>query len=59
MKMKIKLVRKTLLIYRKILFLKVALYCSLLEDCIIKDSEGVQIIPELYAVPGDRVNSIN
>ncbi|CAF2853682.1 unnamed protein product [Rotaria sp. Silwood2] len=34
---------------------QVALYCSLLEECIIKDPEGVQIIPELYAVPSDRV----
>ena len=35
---------------------QVALYSDLLEECIIKDSEGTPIIPELYAVPGDRVS---
>ncbi|CAF3039481.1 unnamed protein product [Rotaria socialis] len=34
---------------------QVSNYCSLLEKCIIKDPEGVQIVPELYAVPPDRV----
>ncbi|CAF0915912.1 unnamed protein product [Adineta steineri] len=34
---------------------QVQLYCGLLEECIFKDPEGIQIIPELYAVPGDKV----
>ena len=41
------------------LLFQVALYSGLLEECIIKDSEEIPLIPELYAVPGDRVREKN
>lgn len=37
-------------------FFQVTLYCNLLDECIIRDPENVAIIPELYAVPADKVN---
>jgi hypothetical protein len=46
-------------IFKEIHSFKVSLYCSLLDECIIRDPEGLPIIPELYAVPADRVNSAN
>ena len=38
---------------------QINLYSKLLEDVIIKSEEGIPLIPEMYAVPNDRVSLIS